>query len=67
MSTQDFNEKLTALLKTHPDFTEKLVALWQEIAENPFLNWYVNEKTPQDAIDDFIAINSLNAYRNTAW
>ncbi len=36
--------------------SEELVALWQEIAENSFLNWYVNEEIPQDAIDDFIAI-----------
>ena len=60
MSTQNFNEKLTALLKTNPDFTEKLVTLWQEIAENSFLNWYVNEKIPQEAVDDFIAINEVD-------
>ena len=35
---------------------EELVALWREIAENSFLNWYVNPETPDDAVDDFIAI-----------
>ena len=36
--------------------SEKLVALWRDIAENSFLNWYVNSKAPEDAVDDFIAI-----------
>lgn len=44
--------------------SEELVALWQEIAENSFLNWYVNEETPQDAIDDFIAIDNLDTQKH---
>ena len=44
--------------------SDELVALWKEIAENSFLNWYVNEETPQDAIDDFIAIDSLDAQKH---
>ncbi len=36
--------------------SEALVALWRDIAENSFLNWYVNAKIPEDAIADFIAI-----------
>ena len=36
--------------------SEKLVALWREIATNSFLNWYVNPETPDDAVNDFIAI-----------
>ena len=44
--------------------SEELVALWQEIAENTFLNWYVNEETPQDAIDNFIAIGDLEAQKH---
>ena len=36
--------------------SEELVALYQNIAENSFLNWYVNPKVPEDAVDDFIAI-----------
>ena len=46
--------------------SEALVALWKDIAENSFLNWYVNEATPQDAVDDFIDIGNLE-HRNTAW
>ena len=38
---------------------EELVALWQEIAENSFLNWYVNAEMPQDAVQDFIDIDDL--------
>ena len=36
--------------------SEELVALWREIAANSFLNWYVNPATPDDAVNDFIAI-----------
>ena len=38
---------------------EELVALWKEIAENSFLNWYVNEQVPQEAVEDFIAIDDV--------
>ena len=43
--------------------SEELVALWQDIAENSFLNWYVNEAMPQDAVQDFIAIDNLEAQK----
>ncbi|MCY3992573.1 MAG: site-specific DNA-methyltransferase [Caldilineaceae bacterium] len=36
--------------------SEELVALWKDIAENSFLNWYVNPTTPGDAVHDFIAV-----------
>ena len=36
--------------------SEELVKLWKEIAENSFLNWYVNPETPKDAINDFVSI-----------
>ena len=44
--------------------SEELVALWKDIAENSFLNWYVNEEMPQDAVDDFIAIGNLEAQKH---
>ena len=44
--------------------SEELVALWQDIAENSFLNWYVNAEMPQDAVDDFIAIDNLDAQKH---
>ena len=44
--------------------SEALVELWQEIAENSFLNWYVNEEMPQDAVNDFIAIGNLEAQKH---
>ena len=44
--------------------SEELVALWQDIAENSFLNWYVNEETPQDAIDNFIKIDDLETQKH---
>ena len=36
--------------------SEELVALWRDIAENSFLNWYVNPELPTEAVDDFIEI-----------
>ncbi|HOZ37315.1 MAG TPA: site-specific DNA-methyltransferase [Anaerolineaceae bacterium] len=33
-----------------------LLQIWQEMAENSFLNWYVNPKLPEDAIRTFIEI-----------
>ena len=35
---------------------EELAALWRDIAENSFLNWYVNPEIPEDAVKDFIEI-----------
>ena len=43
---------------------EELVSLWQEIAENSFLNWYVNEEMPQDAVQDFIAIGDIEKQKH---
>ena len=36
--------------------SKELVALWRDIAENSFLNWYVNPEIPEDAVNDFTAI-----------
>jgi adenine-specific DNA-methyltransferase len=36
--------------------TKELVALWKDIAENSFLNWYVNPEMPEEAVNDFIEI-----------
>ena len=44
--------------------SEELVELWGDIAENSFLNWYVNAETPQEAIDDFNAIDDLEAQKH---
>ena len=44
--------------------SEALVALWQDIAENAFLNWYVNPKMPEAAINDFIAINDVEKQKH---
>ena len=44
--------------------SEELVALWQDIAENSFLNWYVNEQMPQDAVKDFIAIDDIEKQKH---
>lgn len=43
---------------------EELVELWRDIAQNSFLNWYVNAETPQEAMDDFNAIDDLEAQKH---
>ncbi len=43
---------------------EELVDLWKDIAENSFLNWYINSEVPQDAVDDFIAINDVEKQKH---
>ncbi len=42
---------------------EELVTLWRNIAENSFLNWYVNPQIPEAAVRDFIAINDVDKQR----
>ncbi|MYK24535.1 site-specific DNA-methyltransferase, partial [Candidatus Poribacteria bacterium] len=44
--------------------SEELVALWQDIAENSFLNWYVNAEVPEEAVNDFIAIDDLETQKH---
>ena len=48
---QTFIDKIQATQSS-----EELVALWRAIAENSFLNWYVNPELPTEAVDDFIKI-----------
>ncbi|MEA3326533.1 MAG: site-specific DNA-methyltransferase [Chloroflexota bacterium] len=36
--------------------SEQLLQIWHGMAENSFLNWYVNPEMPQEAVKDFIAI-----------
>ena len=36
--------------------SDELVGLWRDIAENSFLNWYVNAEIPEGAVEDFIEI-----------
>ncbi|MBP9004689.1 MAG: site-specific DNA-methyltransferase [Candidatus Marinimicrobia bacterium] len=36
--------------------SEELVQIWREMAEDSFLNWYVNPAMPEEAVRDFEAI-----------
>ena len=36
--------------------SEELLKVWKDIAENSFLNWYVNPEIPGKAVNDFIEI-----------
>lgn len=44
--------------------SEALVALWRDIAENAFLNWYVHPEVPEAAINDFIAIDDVEKQKH---
>jgi len=35
--------------------SDELVLIWREMAEDSFLNWYVNPAMPEEAVNDFIA------------
>ena len=48
---QAFMDKIQAAQSS-----EELLSLWRDIAENSFLNWYVNAEVPEDAVKDFIEI-----------
>ena len=43
--------------------SEELIALWRDIAKNSFLNWYVNAEVPEEAVNDFNAIDDLEAQK----
>ena len=36
--------------------SKELIALWKDIAQNSFLNWYVNPEIPEEALNDFILV-----------
>ena len=38
--------------------SEELVRIWDEIAEDSFLKWYINIESPEDALTDFKAISN---------
>ena len=44
--------------------SEELIALWQDIAENSFLNWHVDPKVPEEAVKDFIAIDDVEKQKH---
>lgn len=48
--------------------SNELIKLWKDIAENSFLNWYVDPEISEEAVNDFIDIgngeNGLNKQKN---
>ena len=56
---QTYMEKIQAAQSS-----EELIELWRDIAENSFLNWYVNAEVPEESVNDFIAIDDLEAQKN---
>ena len=56
---QAFMDKIQAA-----ESSEALVAVWRDIAENAFLNWYVNPEIPEAAVNDFIAIDDVEKQKH---
>jgi len=52
-----YNEVFMEGIKAAESSTE-LLNIWKEMAEGSFLNWYVSPTTPEEAINDFIAIGN---------
>ena len=50
-----FNEVFIDKIKSASK-TNELVEIWKDISRNSFLNWYINPKAPDDALNDFIEI-----------
>ncbi|MBC8486811.1 MAG: site-specific DNA-methyltransferase [Bacteroidetes bacterium] len=50
-----YNEAYMDKIQAAKTFGE-LIELWKDIAENSFLNWYVNPEMPEEAVNDFIEI-----------
>ena len=44
--------------------SEALMAFWKDIADNAFLNWYVNPEVPEEAINDFITIGDVEKQKH---
>ncbi len=53
-----YNEAFMEQIQT-AESTEELLSLWKKMAEDSFLNWYVNPQMPEDAVKDFIAIDDV--------
>ena len=43
----------------------ELLDIWREMSRESFLNWYVNLEKPEEAEEDFIAIDDLDKQRKT--
>lgn len=51
---QAFMERIQAAQSS-----EELLQIWRDMAENSFLNWYVNPQMPEEAVKEFEAIGDL--------
>jgi adenine-specific DNA-methyltransferase len=40
----------------YAESSNELLKIWKDIAENSFLNWYVNPEMPEEAVTNFIEI-----------
>jgi adenine-specific DNA-methyltransferase len=49
-----YNEAFMERIQTTQSSAE-LVQIWRDMAEDSFLNWYVNPAMPEEAVNDFIA------------
>ena len=50
-----YNEVFMDKIQT-AETSKELEKIWKDVAENSFLNWYVNPETPEEAVKDFFEI-----------
>ncbi|MFZ5809826.1 MAG: DNA methyltransferase [Chloroflexota bacterium] len=58
-----YNEAYMERIQSAQD-REDLLDIWQDMAENSFLNWYVNPSMPEEAVSDFMAIGDLEKQKH---
>ena len=58
-----YNEAYMERIQAAQD-KEDLLDIWQDMAENSFLNWYVNPSMPEEAVRDFEAVGDLERQKH---
>jgi len=58
-----YNEAYMERIQAAQD-KEDLLDIWQDMAENSFLNWYVNPSMPEEAVRDFMAVGDLEKQKH---
>ncbi len=58
-----YNEAFMAQIQSAQS-TEELLYIWRRMSRESFLNWYVKPEQPEEAKNDFIAINNIDKQKS---
>ena len=58
-----YNEAFMAQIQSAQS-TEELLDIWRRMSKESFLNWYVKPEQPEEAKNDFIAINNIDKQKS---